>query len=150
MQVLGFVSTLRHLVLMSYLFVTTWGTAINTTTLLIDPNAEGLRFDGHGALSAGGSSRLLQDYDEPYRSQILDYLYLPKFGASLQVCKVFLGGEWALCDFSVVGKVLCMFYCAFGIALYGTCIGFLGDAFTQVLEAKAIKAASAVKSENTK
>eukprot|EP00040_Diaphanoeca_grandis_P034117 m.210246 g.210246 ORF g.210246 m.210246 type:complete len:696 (-) comp33068_c2_seq2:238-2325(-) len=69
---------------------------------------------------------------------------------SLYYTAVFLGGEWALCDFSVVGKVLCMFYCAFGIALYGTCIGFLGDAFTQVLEAKAIKAASAVKSENTK
>ena len=34
-----------------------------------------LRFDGHGALSAGAASRLLIDYSEPYRSQILDFLY---------------------------------------------------------------------------
>lgn len=32
------------------------------------------RFDGHGALSAGASSRLLLDYPEPQRSQILDYV----------------------------------------------------------------------------
>lgn len=60
----------------------------NTTTITIDPSAASLRFDGHGALSAGGSSRLLIDYANPYRDQILDFLYKPKFGASLQVCKV--------------------------------------------------------------
>jgi hypothetical protein len=31
---------------------------------------------------------LLYDYEEPYRSDILDYLYKPKFGANLHVCKV--------------------------------------------------------------
>lgn len=39
---------------------------INTTTVDVDVAAPGLRFDGHGALSAGGSSRLLIDYEEPY------------------------------------------------------------------------------------
>ena len=32
------------------------------------------RFDGHGALSAGASSRLLWDYPEPQRSEVLDYV----------------------------------------------------------------------------
>ena len=50
-------------------------------------------FDGHGGLSAGGSSRLLIDYPEPQRSEILDYLFLPKFGASLAVLKLEIGGD---------------------------------------------------------
>ncbi len=43
--------------------------------------------------SAGASSRLLIDYDEPYRSQILDYLFKPNFGAALQILKVEIGGD---------------------------------------------------------
>jgi galactosylceramidase len=46
-----------------------------------------------GAVSASGSSRLLFDYPEPYRSQILDYLFKPNYGASLQHLKVELGGD---------------------------------------------------------
>ena len=53
----------------------------------------GHRFDGLGALSAGASSRLLLDYPEPYRSQILDFLFLPGFGAALQILKVEIGGD---------------------------------------------------------
>ena len=33
------------------------------------------------------------DYPEPQRSEILDYLFLPNFGASLQVLKVEIGGD---------------------------------------------------------
>lgn len=50
-------------------------------------------YDGHGGLSAGASSRLLLDYDEPQRSEILDYLYKPSFGASLHMCKIEIGGD---------------------------------------------------------
>ena len=39
------------------------------------------------------SSRLLYDYEEPYRSDILDYLYKPNFGAQLTICKVEIGGD---------------------------------------------------------
>ena len=45
--------------------------AVNTTMLKIDASGAGLPFDGHGALSAGASSRLLYDYSEPYRSQVV-------------------------------------------------------------------------------
>ena len=55
-----------------------------TTSITVEPGAS-LVFDGHGGLSAGASSRLLIDYAEPARAQILDYLFLPNFGAALQV-----------------------------------------------------------------
>ena len=60
---------------------------------VIDGRRAGPEFDGHGGLSAGGSSRLLVDYPEPQRSEILDYLFLPGFGASLSVLKIEIGGD---------------------------------------------------------
>jgi len=50
-------------------------------------------FEGIGALSAGASSRLLIDYPEPQRGEILDFLFKPKSGASLQHLKVEIGGD---------------------------------------------------------
>lgn len=59
---------------------------VNTKTL-------GRAFEGVGALSAGASSRLLYDYPEPQRSDILDYLFKPNFGASMHHLKVEIGGD---------------------------------------------------------
>jgi galactosylceramidase len=54
----------------------------------------GRRFDGLGALSGGGATSVfLRSYPEPQRSEILDYLFLPRFGASLQILKVEIGGD---------------------------------------------------------
>ena len=51
-------------------------------------------FDGMGALSGGGgTSRLLFDYPEPQRAQVLDALFMPKQGASVQFLKVEIGGD---------------------------------------------------------
>lgn len=50
-------------------------------------------YAGHGALSAGASSRLLWDYMEPQRSEVLDYLFKPQFGAALSMLKVEVGGD---------------------------------------------------------
>uniref|UniRef100_A0A8C1FWU1 Galactocerebrosidase n=1 Tax=Cyprinus carpio TaxID=7962 RepID=A0A8C1FWU1_CYPCA len=62
--------------------------------VLDDKTGLGRSFDGIGGLSGGGAtSRLLVNYAEPYRSQILDYLFKPKFGASLQILKVEIGGD---------------------------------------------------------
>ncbi len=47
----------------------------------------GRRFDGIGGLSAGASSRLLADYDAVWYSQVMDYLFLPGFGAALHILK---------------------------------------------------------------
>ena len=62
--------------------------------IVIDREGAGRVFDGVGAISGGGgNSRLLIDYPEPYRSQILDYLFKPHFGASMQIFKVEIGAD---------------------------------------------------------
>ena len=61
--------------------------------ITIDSGSGGRAFDGFGGLSAGASSRLLYDYPEPERSQILDYLFKPNYGAALQILKVEIGGD---------------------------------------------------------
>ena len=61
--------------------------------VVLDGNSNGRIFEGLGAVSAGASSRLLIDYPEPYRSQILDYLFKPNYGASLQHLKVEIGAD---------------------------------------------------------
>jgi galactosylceramidase len=54
----------------------------------LDAASPGRVFEGVGAVSAGASSRLLPDYPEPQRSQVLDFLFKPKFGAAFQHLKV--------------------------------------------------------------
>ena len=61
--------------------------------LLVNRENPGRTYEGIGALSAGASTRLLPDYPEPYRSQILDYLFKPRYGASLNHLKVEIGGD---------------------------------------------------------
>jgi galactosylceramidase len=61
--------------------------------VLDDSPGLGRRFDGIGGLSAGASSPLLFNYPEEQQAQILDYLFKPNFGASLQICKVEIGGD---------------------------------------------------------
>jgi galactosylceramidase len=59
----------------------------------IDGASQGRIFEGIGALSAGASSRLLLDYPEPQRGEILDFLFKPGFGANLHHLKVEIGGD---------------------------------------------------------
>src|ERR1051326_2737796 len=59
----------------------------------LDPAQPARIFEGIGAVSAGASSRLLIDYPETQRTQILDYLFKPGYGAALQHLKVEIGGE---------------------------------------------------------
>jgi hypothetical protein len=61
--------------------------------IVLDGHASGHIYEGLGAASAGASSRLLIDYPEPYRSQILDYLFKPGYGAALQHLKVEIGAD---------------------------------------------------------
>ncbi|MDX6229089.1 MAG: hypothetical protein QOI76_2479, partial [Frankiales bacterium] len=62
------------------------------TSISIDGSRDGPVFGGIGALSAGGSTRLLVDYPPKQRSTILDYLFKPGVGAALQILKVEIGG----------------------------------------------------------
>ena len=70
-------------------FVASFAILCHADDRVVDKTFLGLRFDGIGGLSGGGAtSRLLVDYKEPERSQILDYLFKPNFGASLHILKV--------------------------------------------------------------
>ena len=61
--------------------------------IVIDGGRPGPVFQGIGAISGGGgNSRLLIDYPVGERGQILDYLFTPHFGASLQMLKLEIGG----------------------------------------------------------
>ena len=63
-------------------------------TIDLKGDAGGKRFDGIGAVSGGGAtSVLLKDYPEPQRSQILDLLFKPKFGASMSALLVEVPGD---------------------------------------------------------
>ncbi|MDN3241226.1 hypothetical protein [Glycomyces tritici] len=52
------------------------------------------RFDGIGAVNGGGAtSALFKDYPEPQRSQILDLVFAPRFGASVSAMLVEVPGD---------------------------------------------------------
>ena len=60
----------------------------------LDGTAGGKKFDGIGAVSGGsGTSVLLKDYPEPQRSQVLDLLFKPKFGAAMSTLLVEVPGD---------------------------------------------------------
>jgi galactosylceramidase len=63
-------------------------------TIGLQGDAGGKLFDGIGAVSGGGAtSVLLKDYPEPQRSQVLDLLFKPKFGASMSALLVEVPGD---------------------------------------------------------
>ncbi|SEJ73629.1 galactosylceramidase [Sphingobium sp. AP50] len=68
--------------------------ASSKVVLELRGDAPGDRFDGIGVVNGGGAtSVLLKDYPEPQRSQILDLLYKPKFGASVSALLVEIPGD---------------------------------------------------------
>jgi len=78
--------------LASFLVMTTSATA--ATSITINGGGTGRVFDGVGAVSGGGgNTKLLYDYAEPQRGQILDYLFKPGYGAALSLLKVEIGGD---------------------------------------------------------
>jgi galactosylceramidase len=68
------------------------------TKISLNANDKGRVFEGIGAVSAGASTRNLADYPEKQRSEVLDFLFKPKFGAGFQHLKVEIGsGENSTC-----------------------------------------------------
>lgn len=59
----------------------------------IDGAQLGQPFHSVGAQSTAGTARLLVDYPSPQREQVLDLLFKPQYGASLQHLKVEVGGD---------------------------------------------------------
>ncbi|XP_005089504.1 galactocerebrosidase isoform X2 [Aplysia californica] len=68
--------------------------AYSQSIVFDDAPGMGRQFDGIGGLSGGGAtSKLLVNYPQEQRDQILDYLFKPNFGASLHILKVEIGGD---------------------------------------------------------
>jgi len=68
--------------------------AATNQTVSLRGDAGGRVFEGIGAVSGGGAtSVLLKDYPEPQRSQVLDLLFKPKFGASMSTLLVEVPGD---------------------------------------------------------
>jgi galactosylceramidase len=66
----------------------------SSQTISINGADSGRIFEGVGGCSGGGAtSVLLMSYPEPYRSQILDYLFKPNFGASMTTLYCEIGGD---------------------------------------------------------
>lgn len=75
-------------------FIANYVQGINPSYIInIDLHHKGRMYEGIGALSAGASSRLLKDYPEEQKKIILDFLFKPYWGASLQHLKVEIGGD---------------------------------------------------------
>ncbi|CAH1784597.1 unnamed protein product, partial [Owenia fusiformis] len=67
---------------------------VDASYVLDDQDGLGRQYDGIGGLSGGGAtSKLLMNYPDKQRNEILDYLFKPNFGASLQILKVEIGGD---------------------------------------------------------
>src|SRR6476620_5800604 len=91
---LGTVLTLLFSVLTYWAVASPTAHAATATTVTVDGRQSGRVFDGIGAISGGGgNSRLLIDYPEPERTQLLDYLFKPGYGADLQILKIEIGGD---------------------------------------------------------
>ena len=75
------------------LLLMTGGMGAQPVAITLDASKPGRTFEGIGGVSAGASSRLLIDYPEPQRREILDYLFKPNYGAALQHLKVEIGGD---------------------------------------------------------
>lgn len=71
---------------------------VQAQTISLSATDKGRVFEGIGAVSAGASTRNLVDYPDKQRSEVLDYLFKPKFGAGFQHLKVEIGsGENSTC-----------------------------------------------------
>ncbi len=68
--------------------------AIGAPTIVnVDGNGPSRAFYGIGLVNSSGTSKLLQDYPADQQSDILDLLFKPKFGASLQLVKNEIGAD---------------------------------------------------------
>ncbi|BFY97610.1 hypothetical protein BsWGS_00650 [Bradybaena similaris] len=76
------------------LLSTRFASAVDSSSILFDDTqGYGRTFEGIGGLSAGASTKLLANYPKQLQEEILDFLFLPNFGASLQILKVEIGGD---------------------------------------------------------
>ena len=69
-------------------------TKAGAQTVNISARSNGKQFDGIGVVDGGGAtSVLLKDYPEPWRTQIMEMVYKPMFGASISALLAEIPGD---------------------------------------------------------
>ena len=69
-------------------------TKAEAQTVNISARSSGKQFDGIGVVDGGGAtSVLLKDYPEPWRTQIMEMVYKPMFGASISALLAEIPGD---------------------------------------------------------
>ena len=69
-------------------------TKAGAQTVNISARSSGKQFDGIGVVDGGGAtSVLLKDYPEPWRTQIMEMVYKPMFGASISALLAEIPGD---------------------------------------------------------
>ena len=85
---------MKKLFLLTLLSALAMNASSAVQTVRITNLQQGKQFDGIGAVNGGGAtSVLLKDYPEPWRSQIMDMVYKPMFGASVSALLVEIPGD---------------------------------------------------------
>ena len=85
---------MKHLSLFTLMLALAMNATSAVQTIRITNLQQGKRFDGIGAVNGGGAtSVLLKDYPEPQRSQIMDMVFKPMFGASVSAILVEVPGD---------------------------------------------------------
>ena len=75
-------------------FFNQYGLKAKPQTIRISGQSKGKTFDGIGIVNGGGATAvLLKDYPEKQRSEIMDLVYRPKFGASVSTLLVEIPGD---------------------------------------------------------
>ncbi|AEC01613.1 galactosylceramidase [Parasphaerochaeta coccoides] len=64
-----------------------------TVTIMVDGKKSGRTYQGIGGVTSNGMTKLLYEYPENQQKDILNFLFRPKFGASLQMLKVEIGSD---------------------------------------------------------
>lgn len=81
-------------------------TAVTAAHTDVTPGVDAMRFDGIGGLSGGGAtSNFFGAYPEDAREEMLDWLFLPNYGASLEILKVEIGADDQTTDGTEAGHM---------------------------------------------
>lgn len=89
-----FKSDIWMLAMLTILILQGIPTKAGAQTVNISARSSGKQFDGIGVVDGGGAtSVLLKDYPEPWRTQIMEMVYKPMFGASISALLAEIPGD---------------------------------------------------------
>ncbi|MCE5299827.1 MAG: hypothetical protein LLG37_03005 [Spirochaetia bacterium] len=83
----------KRIALFTCMFATAICGILNAAIINLDAGQAGRVFEGIGLVNSSGTSKLLMDYPQEQREQILDLLFKPGYGAALTIIKNEIGSD---------------------------------------------------------